>query len=393
VYDSHYEEIQQETLRRFSDHPEIGPLIHAIPAEQREEQSRASRELLRRAMVEGEWEPYFANLRSQGAFYARMGLTFRGWYEVVSAFRQLVVPDLLDTYRKSPQRLFAAILAMSRFIDVAMENIGEAYLSTKEEIISRQNEELQSEITERKRIEQQILLLNANLQNAVKELEAFSYSVSHDLRAPLRSITGFSNALLEDYGDALDEGAKRYLQLIQSSADDMGRLIDNLLAFSRMGRRAMEYENVSMTRLARSVFDELRHSAVDRKLELKAEAMPNARGDRAMVRQVFANLFSNAIKFTAPRETATIEVGARTENGETVYYVKDNGVGFDMRYANKLFGVFQRLHRADQFEGTGVGLAIVQRIVHRHGGRVWAEGKVNEGATFYFTLSAQKGAA
>ncbi len=171
----------------------------------------------------------------------------------------------------------------------------------------------------------------------------------------------------------------------------MGQLIDDLLAFSRMGRQEMTHSDIDMAGLARAVCEELRTATPERThLQFTVNTLPPARGDRSTIYQVFANLLSNAVKFTRPRETAIIEVGGRAEEGETVYYARDNGVGFDMQYVNKLFGVFSRLHSVEEFEGTGVGLALVQRIIHRHGGRVWAEGKGNEGATFYFTLPRKK---
>jgi PAS domain S-box-containing protein len=235
------------------------------------------------------------------------------------------------------------------------------------------------DITERKRIEQALRETNA-------ELEAFSYSVSHDLRAPLRAIHGFARILLEDHGPQLDAEAKRVLTVIDENTRRMGQLIDDLLAFSQLGRKELDTARVDMGDLFRTIADEVRRTAGVRPLDITIGALPPARGDRDMLRQAVTNLLDNAAKFTRRRTPARIEVGHRTDNGEGVYYVKDNGAGFDQRYADKLFGVFQRLHRAEEFEGTGVGLAIVQRIVLRHGGRVWAEGQVDAGATFYLTL-------
>jgi len=222
---------------------------------------------------------------------------------------------------------------------------------------------------------------------ANKELEGFSYSVSHDLRAPLRAVSGFSQALMEDEPDRLSDEGKRYLMLIQENAHRMGRLIDDLLAFSRLSRQQMLDQEVDMDELAKSVFDELRNLEPSRKIELSLSGSPIARGDAAMLRQVMVNLISNAIKFTRPKEVAKIEFGFDPGVEGGAYYVKDNGVGFDMRYANKLFGVFQRLHSPKDFEGTGVGLALVSRIIGRHGGKAWAVGEVGKGAMFYFTIN------
>jgi PAS domain S-box-containing protein len=253
------------------------------------------------------------------------------------------------------------------------------------------------DVTERKRTEEEIKKLDQELKYQImqleaanKELEAFSYSVSHDLRAPLRAIDGFSRVMLEDYVDKLDDEGKRYLNIIRSNTQKMGQLIDDLLVFSRLGRQEIRTSGIDMGKLAKAVSEELKLAVPERKLKFTINTLIPAQGDQAMIRQVFINLLSNAVKFTKPKERALIEVNVRSVGDENVYTVKDNGVGFDMQYVNKLFGVFQRLHSSEEFEGTGVGLAIVQRIIHRHGGRVWAEGKVNEGATFYFTLPRER---
>jgi signal transduction histidine kinase len=224
----------------------------------------------------------------------------------------------------------------------------------------------------------------AELSAVNRELESFSYSVSHDLRAPLRAIVGFVQILEEDHGKSLDAEARRALDRVKVNATRMGQLIDDLLAFAQITRVPLSRQRVDLTHLARTTADEAIATATH-PIELAIEPLPPCTGEPVLLKQVFANLISNAIKFTAKTERARVEIGATT-NGETIYYVRDNGAGFDERFAEKLFGVFQRLHRTVEFEGTGVGLAIVQRIITRHGGRVWAEGKINHGATFYFTL-------
>ena len=238
----------------------------------------------------------------------------------------------------------------------------------------------------RRELEQRIKERTAELESSNKELEAFSYSVSHDLRAPLRAIDGFSRILIEDHSQKLDADAMRVLEVIRTNTRQMGRLIDDLLAFSRLGRKPIERSTVNMEALARDAFTQICNGDSETAPHLEVATMNTALGDPAMLRQVFVNLLSNAKKYSKRKVAPVIEVGSYAQNGDNAFYVKDNGVGFDMSYANKLFGVFQRLHTAEEFEGTGVGLAIVQRIIQRHGGRVWAEGKINEGATFFFTL-------
>ena len=236
--------------------------------------------------------------------------------------------------------------------------------------------------TERSRVEQSKILLEA----VNKELESFSYSVSHDLRAPLRAVSGFAQAIVEDCAPQLNEEGKRYLRLIEENAAKMGQLIDDLLTFSRLGRQQMMQTGIDMEALAKEVFRELVLPSPERDIEFAVKFVPAGRGDKAMIRQVLMNLLSNAIKFTRTRQHALIELGFLPEANGGAYYVKDNGVGFEMQYADKLFGVFQRLHPVTEFEGTGVGLALVHRIITRHGGHVWAEGQVGHGATFYFAL-------
>jgi len=224
------------------------------------------------------------------------------------------------------------------------------------------------------------------LEAANKELEAFSYSVSHDLRSPLRALDGFARILLEDYSSSLDAEGNRLLQVITDNAKKMGILIDDLLAFSRLNRQEMKASTIDMQTLVKTVYNDLVPEVDKETIEFNLQNIPVSYGDISLMRQVWVNLIGNAIKFSSNKSSRIIEVGCNTEVTENIYYVKDNGAGFDMAYSNKLFGVFQRLHSTKEFDGTGVGLAIVQRIVHRLKGRVWAEGKVNEGATFYFAL-------
>lgn len=261
-------------------------------------------------------------------------------------------------------------LVMIMFIAIIIAFLGERI--EKVRILNELNENLKKE--------------SEKLEDANKELEAFAYSVSHDLRVPLRAIDGFSRIVIEDYEDQLDDEGKRLLNVIRENTKKMGQLIDDILLLSRAGRQEMRISPLDMESLVKNIFEEQKTSIGDRDVQLEIKHFPPAYGDRTLINQVLTNLISNSIKFTRIREQAVIEVGAKKGKNENVYYVKDNGAGFDMKYINKLFGLFQRLHGTDEFEGTGVGLSIVQRIIRRHGGRVWGEGEIDKGATIYFTL-------
>jgi PAS domain S-box-containing protein len=313
--------------------------------------------------------------------------------------------DLATLYFEGEQEMFRnnieSITREDPVIDAAQNHLW--YLSTKV-LLRDQNKRITGlvgisrNITEHKRREDEIHRLNHELEVGVRdlialnqELEAFSYSVSHDLRAPLRAMSGFSRIVAEEYAATLPPEAIRYLSIIRSNAEQMGQLIDGLLTFSRLSRQALSKQTVKPAELAQQVIDELHEEQSGRQVEITiADDMPAFQADPILLRQVYANLIGNAFKFTKNCETARIEIGwQQGENGLKEYFVKDNGAGFDIQYANKLFGVFQRLHRVDEYEGTGVGLAIVQRILHRHGGSIRAEAEVNKGATFYFTVEGK----
>jgi len=262
--------------------------------------------------------------------------------------------------------------------------------------LKRTNSRLERAIKEHKRAEEQVRKLNEELeQRAIelsdlnKEMEAFNYSVSHDLRAPLRTLDGFSLALLEDYGDILDDKGKDFLSRIRAGSQRMAQLIDDLLTLSRLGREDMTVSEVNLSLLAKSVADDLRRSEPERNVVFQFPAEITAMGDASLLRIVLVNLIGNAWKFSSKRAVAHIEFGTYLQDGRKVYFVKDDGAGFDMRYSAKLFGAFQRLHGSTEFPGTGIGLATVQRIIHRHGGQVFATSAVNEGATFTFTLGKE----
>ena len=514
VYEAHRTDVDAQ-LRQFAAQiPDFKLILENSSLQQSAEQQSASREIQRRAIYQGEWEPYLENLWKQGSQYAQAGIRFRSWFELVSAFRGFVRPHLLEAFGKTPQRLLGAMAGADTFIEIVMSVIGESYLDTKESLILQQQMQIQTaieraqtdelfrgllesapdaivvvnkegkitlvnsrfeelfgyqrheiighsverivpgrfhfkhpthrtsyfleprvrpmgtglelyglrkdgsefpveislsplqtsdgilataairDVTERKVAEEKINRLNMDLERRAveleasnKELEAFSYSVSHDLRAPLRTIDGFSVALMEDYSEKLDDEARNYLFRIRTAAQRMAQLIDDLLNLSRLSRAALNAELINLSTIAQNILQDLRQSDPNRIVDTVIAPNLMVRADPRLMKVVLENLLNNAWKFSARQPFARIEFGVE-EGGidENVYFVRDNGAGFDMTYANKLFGVFQRLHTNSEFPGIGIGLAIVQRIIHRHGGKIWADSTPDGGATFYFTL-------
>ena len=283
---------------------------------------------------------------------------------------------------------FSAIWALVP-LKIAMTRLKAALNQAEEEIDRRRAVEAEMHNLNL-RLESRVQERTAELENANEELQAFSYSVSHDLRAPLRASAGFCRILLDMYAARLDEDGQRFLARVEDNTQRMSRLIDDLLAFSRLGRKPVERQEVDVDEVVRDVVSELQPEIRSHGVVLEVSPLPDCFGDPGLLRQVFANLLGNAVKYSAPRDMAHVEVGYSLIDGEVVYSVRDNGVGFDMEHAENLFGVFQRLHREDEFEGTGIGLAIVQRILSQHGGRIWAEAEVDKGAAFHFVINPKE---
>ena len=309
-------------------------------------------------------------------------------YEVEHKFEQIGARVmLLNAYQVRVPKKIAAIIAAEvrddddeeeeELILLAIEDITERKQQVEVEVIKKLAKNLEDRVRQR----------TTELATANKILEAFSYSVAHDLKAPLRAIVGFANVLSEEYRAKLDDEGRRLIGVINDNVTRMGQLINDLLALSHLSRQEMQTADIDMTELARSVCNKLKDEPFrDRAIEVSVKPLPSARADYTLTKQIFTNLISNAMKFTFRKDKALIEIGGYDNGQERVYYVKDNGAGFDMKYADKLFGVFQRLHAQDEFSGTGIGLAIVSNAVQRQGGTAWAEGEVDKGATFYFTL-------
>lgn len=325
----------------------------------------------------------------RAAMYERLRLS-AGFFAGVIVVTVIVVFVFADTLQRQVSRPILALAATARRIALDRDYVTRAEKYGADEIgvlTDAFNEMVDRLAVLHRELEARVQSRTAALQEANRELEAFSYSVSHDLRAPLRHIGGFATMLEKHAGPTLDEKGRRYVTVILQSTARMGQLIDDLLDFSRHGRAELRTDNVPLDGLVEAVRAGLQSETDGRVVEWQIAPLPAVRGDPALLRQVFLNLLGNAVKYTRRREVARIEIGVQARTAEeSVVFVRDNGAGFDMRYVDKLFGVFQRLHHENEFEGTGVGLATVRRIVQRHGGRVWAEGSLDEGATFFVAL-------
>jgi two-component system, sensor histidine kinase and response regulator len=334
-------------------------------------------------------------LRKTERFQVGVRLHFGGQSHFITAEKQQILDLLISTYEGAVQ-INEELEAKQRELQQAKETL-EAKVAERTAELAQANEHLEIELVERKRAEEQVKKLNEELEQRVvertaqlaaanDELEAFSYSVSHDLRTPLRHIQGFAH-LIEERSSDFEPDMKQQLALIQESTRKMGRMIDDLLNLARLDRRSMTLQMTQLSELVDDVLRDFEPETTDREIDWRVGPLPSVNCDPGLMQQVFANLLSNAIKYTRHCERTVIEVGQSTVEGQPVVFVRDNGAGFDLQYASKLFRAFQRFHTEEEFEGTGVGLVTVQRIIRKHGGRIWAEAEINKGATFYFTLA------
>lgn len=386
VYEKYKEQINEELMSKLIDHPVFGDLIKNTPKEVMEETNKINEALQKSAIFENKWEEYTEHQIQQGIVYAKMGFSFSSWYQLITMARVFLTPYLVKEYGNS-QQFFDAMNGMNYFTDMAMATIGEAYMAEKNDVILKDKEKIKELNVD---LEQKIVDARehtAELETINNELNSFTYSVSHDLRAPLRAINGYAQILSEDYGVKLDDEGKRLIEVICFNATKMGVLIDELLAFSRLGRKEINKTMVDMHALTKNVIEEFSNSTPNH-ASIKMEKLEDVKADYSLMHQVMFNLVSNAIKYSSKKEKPEIQISSEKKDKEIIYTIKDNGAGFDMKYSDKLFGVFQRLHSQDEFEGIGVGLALVHRIISKHDGKIWAESKVNEGATFHFSLKS-----
>jgi signal transduction histidine kinase len=356
VYEHMLEELAGSPAELVLGLPELAELVRAGGAAQLLDQASRTRDLLGSAIADGDWDAYIEHIRSLGASYAELGIVFSQWYAVVRVFQHRLMPALVEAYVATPARLVAALTATTELLDFSIAQVAEQYLEER----TRQ------------------------LEATNREIEAFNYSVAHDLRAPLRGVSGFTQILLEDFAPRLDPDAANYLAKIQGGVARMTTLIDALLELAQLSRSELQVRQVNVTAIARTVVAQLAAADPGRKVEVEIESGLHAMADGRLVRTLLENLIGNAWKFTSKVAAPRIEIGS---SDGRAYFVRDNGAGFDIAQARKLFSPFERLHSTDEFPGTGVGLATVQRIVDRHGGRIWVQAQVGGGATFFFTLA------
>jgi len=372
VYEPLISRVLDSELEAALQSPEWAPVLRARPAAEWIAQIRRARALLRDAVLTRHWAPFIDEIRALGVQTAALGGNLSSWILLTGAFQRRLMPALVEAYAATPPRLIAALAAMNGIAELAAALFAEPYEFTRQDLAAH------------RQVEAALEHRTSELEDANRALEAFSYSVAHDLRAPLRAMNGFAQILLEDHAIQLEPEAVAHLRKIQGNAMRMGVLIDALLGLSRLARSTLQLQPVDLSAVAQSVIAQLAASDPKRAVEVTIDPGLTAMADARLVRSVFDNLLGNAWKFTAKSLSPQISVGST--DGRT-FFVRDNGAGFDMGHAGKLFSPFERLHTADEFPGTGIGLATVQRIVHRHGGRISVTSQLNGGATFFFTLA------
>ena len=365
-YLDHFKEFNDWAEEELKDHSVFGKILKEIPKQFREEQNKISVELQKNAILKDDWSPYSQHLITQGIAYAKMGLEFHAWYEVVNLLRSFLTPKMLK--ENHGFSAYAPIHGMNRFIDIAMCFIGEAYLFEKKRIVE----------------EQKIQAENLNAQ-----LEQFTYLASHDLREPLQTVKSFI-ALLQNELTNISDGSVRetsgqYLSFIQKSIERMNSLITGLLNYSRLGKSG-SLEQVDLNEIVNDVLDDMKASIEESKAEITVDKLPVIVGFRAEIKQLFQNLLSNAIKFRKKNETPLITIKAVKKNGSYHFSVSDNGIGIDEKFYPKIFEIFNRLHSPDEYAGSGIGLSYCKKIVELHKGIMWVESKVGKGSTFHFLL-------
>lgn len=369
-------EMEEELTDSLKDHPVFGEMMKSMSENDRELQRKHSAELQRSAIFENNWQAYTDDLTQQGINYARMNIKYKDWYVVIRDFQHIIRKYIKEELNDKPEAALSIYNGMTILTQYGLFVIAEAYFKERNDVIEEMNRDL----------EEKIEIRTKKLKETNQELESFSYTVSHDLRAPLRAIDGFAKILEKKFNSEIGEEGVKYLNIIIHSISKMGELIDDLLAYSRMSRAESNMTELDLNSLVKEVYSELIGDKVDN-FKFTLEDLPPVTGDRGMLKHVIINLVDNAIKFSSNEPAPQINVGAKSVDNKTTFYVQDNGVGFDEKYAHNLFGIFQRLHSEEEFPGTGVGLAIVQRIIHRHNGTIWAESQLGKGTTFYFTLN------
>lgn len=373
----HEDEITKRISENLKKDDHWHPIIKMQSQSESHERTLGPRRIRERAILENDWDDYINDLLLQGRTYASLQISYTDWKRVVQMYRSEFYPIVREDFKDDFSIALDLVEGMNLLTDFALSVRAFAYFDQQNASIRESN----------KYLEEVISVRTSELRSINEELESFTYTVSHDLRAPLRAIDGFSRVLLEDYGDKFDDQGKMYLEIIKNNVEKMGQLIDDLLTLSRIGRHDTRTSDFDPTPLIQNIFDDYKQANPNSNVSLTLEPIPRIKGDQELLKHVFTNLIDNAIKYSSKEKEPKIKVCATVENGETVIAFSDNGVGFDMEYADKMFGIFERLHSVKEFDGTGVGLAIAKRIIQKHDGEIWADSSPGNGATFYFKLS------